>query len=235
VPTALDGGIRSPRKLLRAVVSRLRGESSSARGDSEPVGITQKPTLTAELEALDSRRRAAFAASCCERVLPAYEAFSREEKWGDPEPLRVAVARVWASVLGTPLEVAEAEELSRLCEHQVHHLDEPFGSLFTAPAQDAAIAVVGTVECAVNGAVATAAGVAEHALEAFEAYVDATEGEGSIFDQELIDSSPVYQAELGSQRKDLSLLNKSSEIDEELVEHLRERSRTTGFAMLVRR
>jgi uncharacterized protein len=82
--------------------------------------------LKAELEPLGGRQRMAFAACCCERVLPAYENFSREEGWGDPRPLRDALERVWASANGKHLEAKEAQPLVSLCAEQVPHLDDPF-------------------------------------------------------------------------------------------------------------
>ena len=65
--------------------------------------------------------------------------------------LREALDRIWASVLGRPLEQQEARDLATRCEPQIHHLDDPFESVFTAPAQNAAIAVLTAVDCAVEG------------------------------------------------------------------------------------
>ena len=43
--------------------------------------------LAAGLERLEPRRRVAFAAACCERLLPSYD--------GDPAPLRAALDALW--------------------------------------------------------------------------------------------------------------------------------------------
>ena len=107
--------------------------------------------LGRELDRLEPLHRSAFAAACSERLLPAFEAFSNEEGWGDPAVLRKATDRVWQSLLSGGLDAKEAALLAKLCEEQVVHLDDPFGSDFTAPAQNSALAVLRTVECAVRG------------------------------------------------------------------------------------
>ena len=126
----------------------------------------------AELHPLGERQRVVFAACCCERMLPAYENFSREDGWGDPRPLRDALERVWASANGKPVDAKEAQLLVSLCAEQVPHLDDPSTSIFTSAAQNAAIAVLRAIECAVEGDVELAQGVGDIALDAFETYVD---------------------------------------------------------------
>jgi len=191
--------------------------------------------LKRHLEPLGKRHRVAFAACSCERVLPAYQAFSRDDGWGDPRPLREALDRVWTAVAGEGLDQTEADELVKRCKPQIHHLDDPFSSVFTAPAQNAAIAVLKAVECAVDGDLELAEQVGEQALEAFETYVDATEGEGSVFDADVITSSRLFQAEILHQRQDLETLAEHPELSTGLLERLRGQSQAAGFASFAMR
>jgi uncharacterized protein len=46
--------------------------------------------IKAEIEELPPLNRIAFAASCCERLLPNYYIFAREESEGNPDALRNA-------------------------------------------------------------------------------------------------------------------------------------------------
>jgi hypothetical protein len=138
--------------------------------------------------------------------------------------LREALESVWASVAGKPADAKEAQLLVARCEEQVPHLDDPFTSIFTSPAQNAAIGVLRAVVCSVDGDVE---------LEAFETYVDATEGKGSLYDSELVASSHVYRGELGCQRADLSMLAGTREFDPSVIDGLRERAQAGGFALLV--
>jgi uncharacterized protein YjaG (DUF416 family) len=188
--------------------------------------------LDTNLSQLGPSHRVAFAASCCERVLPAYEAFSRAETWGDPRQLRETVDRVWRSVLEKRLGTEEAGRLVGRCEDQGHHLDDPFDSIFTAPAQSAAVAVIRAVECAVEGDAELAARVGNHALDAFETYVDASEGEGSVYDADVVTSSRFYQDELAHQREDLMILAGQPQLEAGLIVLLRKRSGAAGFASI---
>jgi uncharacterized protein YjaG (DUF416 family) len=195
--------------------------------------VTDEPASTQELEQLGGEHRMVFAASCCERVVPAYEAFSQEDGWGDSRPLREAVDAVWAAVEGAALDRNDAQRLIAQVEQQVPHLDDPFTSVFAAPAQSAAIAVVEAVKCAETGAADHAAEAAGQTVDAFEAYVDEVEGEGAVYDADRVTSSPVYEGELSDQREDLALLGGEGEISAELVERIRARARSRGFAKLV--
>jgi uncharacterized protein YjaG (DUF416 family) len=191
------------------------------------------PDLERHLDQLGERHRVAFAASCCERILPAYAAFSRDDNWGDAQLLREALGRVWASVSGAPVNERDERELTERCEQQIHHLDDPFRSVFTAPAQNAAIAVLRAVQCAAHGDLALADEIGDFALDAVEAYVDATQGEGSVFDAELVTSSRLYKDEIGHQLEDVATLAEHRVLESNVVEQLRQRSRTTGFAAIV--
>lgn len=190
--------------------------------------------LQRQLEPLGGRHRIAFAASCCERILPAYERFSSDDGWGDAGPLREALDRIWASVLGRLLEQQEARDLATRCEPQIHHLDDPFESVFTAPAQSAAIAVLTAVDCAVDGDLELATKVGELALDTVEAYVDATEGQGAVFDPDLITSSRLFRDEIACEQVDLATLAEHRELDAGLVERLRERSSRAELASIAR-
>jgi hypothetical protein len=71
-------------------------------------------SLKKELEGISPLHRVAFAASLCERVLPNYSAFSREEGWGDPSVLRAALDEVWQILLGKPLDESKIHQLMEL-------------------------------------------------------------------------------------------------------------------------
>jgi uncharacterized protein YjaG (DUF416 family) len=195
--------------------------------------VTLAPDVRPELEQLGGEHRIVFAASCCERLLPAYETFSNEDGWGDPGVLRRAVDAVWAAVRNSRLDEDEVRRLRGELEDQVPDLDDPFTSVFAAPAQNAAIAVVHCVECGRSGSVEHAGQVADFSIDAFEAYVDQAEGEGSVYDEERVTSSPVYTEEVSDRQRDLGTLGEHAELDSAVVEQIRARSRASGFAKVV--
>ncbi len=59
--------------------------------------------LTRDLVALPASHRVAFAASCCERLVPNYQAFALMEDWGNPRLLRRALDAAWKTAEGIPL------------------------------------------------------------------------------------------------------------------------------------
>ena len=78
--------------------------------------------------------------------------FAQATGWGAAGMLRQALDRVWAAIEGDQAISAEqARELVERCLQQVPHLDDPFDTDLAAPAQNAAIAVLQTVECARDG------------------------------------------------------------------------------------
>jgi uncharacterized protein len=194
---------------------------------------SEEPDVKGGLEQLGAEHRVVFAAACCERLLPAYEAFSEADDWGDPRALRDALEAVWETFPASLLPDGEARRLLALTEEQVPHLDDPFESIFTASAQNAAIAVMRCLECAASGSVEHAQQVSELAIDAFETYVDQAEGEGSVYDAERVTSSPVYRRELADQREDLETLGRHPVLDDGTVDAVRSRARVGGFAKVV--
>jgi hypothetical protein len=63
-----------------------------------------------------------------------------------------------------------------------HHPARPLHTDLAAPAQNAAIAVLRTVECARDDDPRLAKGVGDLSLDAFEAYVDLRWGQGLVYD-----------------------------------------------------
>ena len=118
------------------------------------------PDLIAELSALPSSHRLAFAASCCERLLPLYGSFSREEDWGYPDLLRDALDGVWQLVKGARLSEERIRRWRRGCR-TITPDPGRFPSPEAAEAARAVEAVSATLECAVTGDAATAARVVE--------------------------------------------------------------------------
>lgn len=116
------------------------------------------------LSRLGQRQRLAFAAACSERLLSAYDRFVSEVGWGDAAPLREALAVAWRAAAGDEVEEELLRGLANRCESVVPDLDDRFDSDFAAPAQNAAIAVVRTLECVNDRTRAT--NVADLALDA---------------------------------------------------------------------
>jgi uncharacterized protein YjaG (DUF416 family) len=189
--------------------------------------------LRAELERLTAWARVSFAALCCERLLPAYAGFAQATGWGDPGVLRQALDRAWAAIAsGQAIAGEEARALVERCEQQVPHLDDPFDSDLAGPAQNAAIAVLETVECARDGDPRRAEGVGDLSLDAVEAYVDLTEGQGPIYDAGFVESHVAVRRERDDQDQDLVALGGLDQLGSG-VQQRRDHARRSGFTALL--
>ncbi|BAY87334.1 hypothetical protein NIES267_68560 [Calothrix parasitica NIES-267] len=75
---------------------------------------SERNILEKELEQLSSLHRLAFAASICERFLPNYSAFAKENGLGNPMVLRNALDEAWLVVQGNS---ANAEKINKLIQN----------------------------------------------------------------------------------------------------------------------
>jgi len=167
-----------------------------------------------------------------QRILPAYEAFSRDDRWGDARPLRAALDRVWHPLVGERLDQKEACGLVKRCEPQIHHLDDPFESVFAAPGHSSAIALLRTVECAVDGDLELAARVSDVALDAFEVYVDTAE-RGRDLRRRTGDVEPPLPGGDCPPTRTPRDARGARKLDRGPVERLRRQSQRAGFAAIV--
>ena len=71
--------------------------------------------LEQELEKLPVFHRLAFAAACCERILPNYNALCKMYDWGDPSVLRNALDEVWQILQGQPIDEFRIYRLINNC------------------------------------------------------------------------------------------------------------------------
>lgn len=70
------------------------------------------------LAAVDRPRRVAFAASCTERLMSCYSAFSVEQSWGKYQVLRDILDTVWDSLAGELPQQQYVDNASRVCEQE---------------------------------------------------------------------------------------------------------------------
>jgi hypothetical protein len=163
---------------------------------------------------------------CCERLLPTYAGFAQVTGWGDAGVLGQALDRVWTAIIYG--QVISGEEPLQ----QVPHLDDPFDTDLAAPAQNAAIAVLRTVECPLDGDPRLAEGVGELCLDAFEAYVDLRWGQGPVYDAGFVESHVAVRRERDDQQHDLVALARLDQGGSG-IQQLREHARRSGFTALL--
>jgi uncharacterized protein YjaG (DUF416 family) len=185
------------------------------------------------LGGLPGAAAAAFAASCCERMLPHYAAFAREVGWGAPALLRAALDRAWEHLLGRRLEPAEAEALFRRIESVAPDTDE-FASDWTSPALDAACAVAAAIGSCLADAAARAVETHQWAVDTVDMYVQGSLEVGTSDRRvdELVLRDPRMQRELAKQAADVEALRSAAVLDAAFLTRFRAAAAPHGLGSL---
>ena len=190
--------------------------------------------LTSELDQLPLSLRVIFAASCAERLLPAYIASSGLTGNGDPELLTRILMRLWEDIAGermTESELQSSVSISMDLIPQDYH--EPW-FVEQASAEDASAAVFYALSCRQNGNSQEAMWSAQRACSAVDHFVTNRENidlkpPGAV-NQAL--EHPLIQAELARQRRDLDeLLRVVDEDVRQIAARFRDRAKaeSKGF------
>ncbi len=186
--------------------------------------------LEKELEGLPPLRRIAFAVSCCERVLPNYNAFSRMENWGAPSVVRTALDEVWQILQGKPVDAALIRQLIKDCENIIPDSDDFTGSnlIYDVEAQEAAIAICNTLEACLDPTpqqIIRVANCVTNTIDAFllseaESFNVSESKNGLEKLKEAIASHPLAVREMAKQSEDLQRLKDTATLDRDFLEWL---------------
>lgn len=186
--------------------------------------------LVKELDRLPKMHRVAFAASCCERMLPNYRAFSAMEQWGDFNLLRKALDDVWRWLKGDPLSQEYVINLADKCYAVAPDADD-FSSLFTSSALDAVGSIVETLWCCVDGDARRAADVGSNANDTIDMYIQVRDGldpaDPAI--EEKIQADPLMIEELEKQAADIGALGAIDSLTSDFLDSLRHSSESIGL------
>jgi uncharacterized protein YjaG (DUF416 family) len=132
-----------------------------------------KERFAAQVDRLSDRHCVALAAAAAERLLPVYELFQRDEKWGDYDFLRRGLDSVWSALAGE----GSANDLRALSsegeDRTVPDLggDERWKSDWVSEGQDAAIAVLITMDAAAGEDRENAIHAVQHEIDALDNYI----------------------------------------------------------------
>ncbi len=192
--------------------------------------------LVGKLASMRPAHRLAFAASCCERLLPNFEAFHVMEGFGDPAQLRSALDTIWDCVLGKTLSSEEVEKQKVICEKNLPDPDN-YSSVFTSAAINACSAVIDALDCYLTESPQSAANTGVLADDTvydyiyridspFSSTIAQTAGVG--FDAFVLDH-PLKTEELIKQAEDIRLLSSHETLTFKTIRELRKNSRNFGI------
>ena len=186
--------------------------------------------LRAELHEMSVKHRIAFAASCCERLVPNYIGFAQTENWGDPNLIRYSLDQVWSFLRGGVITGESIRELSQRCE-AVAPDTEVYSSNLTSAALDAVGAVVETLDSCLDGSVEHAVSAASLARDTIDMYIqvrddlDYTDPE---FEEKILNDQ-LMQEELQKQSKDIEDLKAGGPLGEDTLDRIRLSSSQAGL------
>jgi uncharacterized protein len=175
-------------------------------------------TLKERLKKLDSKQQLAFAALCCERLLPNYLAFQQDAGWGDVGSVRQALDCVWAFLHDQSPSTQEIKNATVSCESVAPNSDD-FVSLYVTSAQDACFAVCGLLDYLLENDVDKVVQAATYAIDSVDLYVQEIESmapNDPQLEQKIL-THRLMQRELGQQEQDLKAIEQASSLNQEFL------------------
>jgi len=173
-----------------------------------------------DLKLLDGKRRLAFGALCCERLLPNYLAFEKDAGWGDFASVRESLNYVWRYIFGEIKVLDEIAGAISSCELAAPSSDK-FTSLYVTAAQDACFSVCSLLDCIVDEDVGKIVQVATYATDSIDLFIQETDRiDPNDPDLEMkILAHPLMQRELERQESDIAALRGAEDISRDFLDH----------------
>jgi uncharacterized protein YjaG (DUF416 family) len=185
--------------------------------------------LLSSLKDLGFPRSVAFAASCCERMLPNYIAFKRQERWGDASPLQEALDLIWSCLTANRTSRSQVRRLLKAID-KVTPDTEDFETILVSSALDACTGLSRTLSCILRPDLEKVVEVATFARDTVDMYVQELEEiEPNAADLEArVLRHPLLQRELRKQQHDLIQLRAMSILTTDNTSQLRRSSLHSG-------
>ncbi|MGE0454264.1 MAG: DUF416 family protein [Vicinamibacteria bacterium] len=169
-------------------------------------GIDSRTELASAIDGMPLVHQMAFAAACCERLLPNYRAFSEKENWGDWGALRTALDAVWRVIDGDTLAGAAIAHMRKAVSAATPTPGSSYSSSHTSAALDASAAVLELLSMCADGSAEHAIEVGALAREGIFMYLDARNPSDSASSHEDYDNHPLMRREAARQKADLDAL-----------------------------
>ena len=192
------------------------------------------------IQSLSHKLQMAFAASCCERLIPNYAAFSATEKWGDVQILNDALNKIWSYVGGVDFLETDLKESILLLETATPH-SENFTSVFVSLAIDTASALFHGLQYIIEPRSANVILISRLSIESIETYLYSVNdpnlsvhGTEKALD-DWVQQAPLLASELNKQIQDLALIKSWTGGNGELIQGLRQMSKNSGIQPFIRR
>ena len=189
--------------------------------------VYNEDLLIDKLEKLPTRLRVLYAATCTERLFPAYECYLEKSAKRVEHNLQALLQRLWLDVSGEAMSDSEIENGIDKCMNEIQDIND--SDWIDEAAEGAASSLCYALRCRKNGEAQEAAWATRVLYDTLDHFVinkeDIDINESGAEDRVL--AHPLMQAELARQHRDLEeLLFFEDKNIVDLVSRLRERART---------
>ena len=185
--------------------------------------------IEARLYQLEQARLTAFCATLSERLFPNFALFSRLVDFGDAQQLRQILNGVWDSLSNSGAKMNFEVQLDNV-ESNMPDLDV-FDMYGASPALDAVIALFSTLSCMLDSDTAEAVSVANLSRECVATFIEVTEGDDQMSDEELvrfINTHDMMLQEEAFQETVLDLLEVEGPLNPSRIKALRQLGQNEG-------
>ena len=185
--------------------------------------------LEQELAKLPRFHRVAFAASCCERILPVYNFFCKMyHDSGDPRILRTALDEVWQILQGKPIDAAIIEQFFYdLSQEDIFPNDLDYASVECFWAKVAVLAISYTLQLILEHNLQLIIWIVKQARDMIEIKIGEDE-----YDEEDIVSHHFAIREIAKETEDLEQLKLNPTLEPDFIEWLRTSSYNGGKSLI---
>jgi hypothetical protein len=195
-----------------------------------PILEFSRAQLTKKLDQLPRSLRVTFAATCAERLLPAYLNFSDMTERAEPETLTRILTRLWDDIAGNLMEESELQKNISTCMSLIPPDDDMTLPIESDYAENAVLAVIYALTCRQGGNSQEAMSSAEQVYNALDHFLINRENIVLRRRESVrrILAHPLIQAELARQRRDIEELLGAAEADADVrqtAERFQERAK----------
>ncbi|MBP0029423.1 DUF416 family protein [Roseofilum sp. Guam] len=196
--------------------------------------------LNTVLDELPPLHRLAFAASMCERMLPIYDVFCQQEKWGNPQVLREALDEAWRILQAQTPDIPKINQLQRQMDEIAPDADNCRFSRFIFEAQMACSVIDLILEINLNIDSQKVVKIAEYITDTIDSFLtlekdtDDPDWPAKPLEEQrqYIANHRLAKQEIAKQKEDLQRLKEAKILDTEILEWLRTSYKNEGKTII---
>lgn len=193
--------------------------------------MTDQLPVEAQLRKLDHKKLVAYCVAVTQRQFPNFALFSKLVEFGDLRQMEIVLDGVWQWLVPGGAKMNFEAQLDKV-EASMPDLDE-FEMYGASPALDAIVSLYSTLICILEADVDEAVAVGNVSRECVAMFVEVTEGNDQMSDEEiirLITNHDLMLQEDDFQEELVERLLENKQLDKAFVQGLRELAHNEGIS-----